>query len=213
MRPVTGIGLRTHIVVAAIAGAGLAGAAQAGESFTDRAAFLAQLQPGYFSEDFESRADEGYASPLTLSGGAFAAEVSTTANGLLVFDLGGNDYLTTGITTAGWSAPVTLTFTTGNVTAVGGAFFVTSAFGQVVPENTVTLNFSDGSSFPITGQTNTSFFGYISDTPIASLTIVPDATHRFISIDNLAFGEAAVPTPAPALLLALGGAPLIRRRR
>ena len=188
-----------------------AGQAVAGVTYSDQSTFLAELQPGAVLEDFESRSGEAYG-VLPLGNGAFTASCTTTANALIVFDLAGNDYLTTGITPQGWSAPITITFTSGNVTAVGGAFFFTSPFGAVAP-GTVTLGVSDGTHRGLANQANTSFFGYAGDTPIASLTISPDATHRFVSLDNLRFGASTIPAPAAGVSALLAAALVTRRRR
>ncbi len=76
----------------------------------------------------------------------------------------------------------------------------------------VTLNFSDGTSQVLTPSSNADFFGYTSTTPIASLTVVPDATHHFVSIDNIRIGAAVIPAPASLALLS-AAAPLVFRRR
>lgn len=187
--------------------------AYAGVSFTDHASFLAALNPGHLSEDFEARVGEVYAAPLAISNGTFSASLSTSAQALLVFDKAGDDYLTTSINTTGFSAPITIAFTSGNVTAFGGNFFVESAFGAVVPE-TVTLTFSDGSVFPLSAQTTSSFFGYVGDAPLASVSISPNASHRFVGLDDLCIGSSPIPAPACASLLAIAaGASAARRRR
>lgn len=185
---------------------------QAAVSFTDQASFVAALNAGYLVEDFESRTGQVYAAPLAISNGTFGASISTSAQALLVFNMGADDYLTTSITTAGFSAPITIAFTTGNVTAFGGNFFVESAFGGVVA-GTVTVAFSDGSVFPLVNQTSTSFFGYVGDAPIASVTISPDASQRFVGIDDLHIGSSPIPGPASAGLLAVAAALTGRRRR
>lgn len=186
--------------------------ASAGITYSDQATFLSQLEPGAVLEDFESRTGQAYTT-LALGNATFTASCSTTANALIVFDLGGNDYLTTGITSQGWSAPITINFTSGNVTAIGGAFFLATAFGAVAPGNTVTLTFSDGTVQALSGQGNTSFFGYAGNTPITSLVISPDATHRFVSLDNLRFGASTIPAPAAGVAALLGVAAAARRRR
>lgn len=169
--------------------------AEAATTYTSAASFLANLAPNSHSEDFSSRTGAVYTS-VTFTNGTYSATGTTGAQALLVFALSGNNYLTTSTSTSGFSAPVHLALSS-NVTAIGGSFFKTGVAGNVVGGN-IQLNFSDGSSHTLSGQSNSSFFGYISDTPITSLTIIPDASHHFVSLDNLRFG-AAIPAPHAAL--------------
>lgn len=186
-------------------------------TYTDSAAFNAAVQPGAYVEDFSSYTDLA-SDNAPFTNGTFS--YNATAKGLfgetqyiLVFDFSGNNYMTS---SGGFSGPVTLTFTSGNITAVGGAFFLDSPIYGVV-NSTVTLTFSDGTTQTLTGQDNTSFFGYTSATPIASLTLSPDASNHWIGIDNLVVGSAAaassIPEPASLAVLGLGAAAMVRRRR
>lgn len=203
--------MRSGVVFAAClaGGAGQSSIASAAV-YSSEALFLAAVQSPRLSEDFTGMAHPG--PTLALAQNGYGVQVTTGAQALLVFDLSGNDYLTTSNSTSGFSAPMTLTFTTGNVTAVGGAFFQTSAFGAFL-SSPVTLNFSDGTSQVLTPASNADFFGYTSTTPIASLTISPDASHHFVSIDNLRIGAAIIPAPGAMGLLAGAGLLAARRRR
>lgn len=186
-----------------------AGAAS-GAVFSTEAAFLAAVESPRLSEDFTGMGHPG--PTLMLAQNGYGVQVTTGAQALLVFDLSGNNYLTTSTSTSGFSAPITLTFTTGNVTAVGGSFFQTSVGGAFL-SSPVTLNFSDGTSQVLTPSSNADFFGYTSTTPIASLTVSPDASHHFVSIDNLRVGAAIIPAPGAMGLLAGAGLLAVRRRR
>ena len=171
---------------ATLVAAGLSASdARAAFTYTSQATFTANLTSGYYQETFQSTGTGGYATPRNFAGGAgniWKYTASTTAQAFLVFDLSGNNYLTTsGMPTTQWSAPITLAFTGAPVFAVGGSFFYTSAGGAVVGGD-VFLSLSDGTSITLSGQSNTTFFGYIGTTPITSLTFTPDATHRFASI-------------------------------
>ncbi len=195
--------------LAMLAFASLASAAQ----YTSEGAFVANLNPGYYREQFTSYPlNSGPATPMAFTGGSgYAYQASTGAQAFLIFDVAGNKYLTTsGTETFQWSSPVTITFTGAPVTAIGGAFFMTTAFGGLAGSD-VAVTLSDGASVVLSGQTNGSFFGYTSSSPIASLTISPPATHHFVAIDNLYVGSAVV--PAPAGVLALAGLAAVRRRR
>lgn len=198
-----------RVGVAAALVAGCACGAASGATYTTQASFLAAVQSPRLSEDFTGMAHPG--PTLTLAQNGYGVQFTTGAQALLVFDLSANDYLTTSTSTSGFSAPVTLTFTTGNVTAVGGSFFQTSAFGAFV-SSPVTLNFSDGTSQVLTPGSNAEFFGYTSTVPIASLTVSPDASHHFVSMDNIRIGAAIVPAPGAMALLACAGVFGVRRR-
>lgn len=197
--------------LALVASASLANAAQ----FSNEAAFVANLNPGYYLEQFSGYPlNSGHATPMGFAGGSgYSYQASTGAQAFLVFDLSGNKYLTTsGTDTFQWSSPITITFTGAPVTAIGGSFFMTTAFGGLAGSD-VSMSLSDGTQVVLNGQTNGSFYGYTSTTPISSLTISPPATHHFVSIDNLYVGSAIVPAPGVAGLLALAGVASARRRR
>jgi hypothetical protein len=192
----------------------MAATTHAGVTYTSQAAFTSALNAGFYSQNFQSLPNNsGLSTPANFAGGAGNAityQASTSAQAFLVFDFSGNQYLTTATTFGtGWSAPITITFTGAPVNAIGGSFFLTSISGSIVGD-AFSVSFSDGSSHSLSGQTNTTFFGYVSDTPITSVTISPPATHRFVSIDNLIVGSA-VPTPGGAGVF--GGMMLVGMRR
>lgn len=207
----------TGLLAAALSSLIAAGTASASVTYNTQASFLAALNPGYYAETYQSFAEGGHATPFNFAGGAgnaFSYTATTSAQAFLCFSLGSNNrYLTTsGQPTTAWSAPITITFTGQPVNAIGGSFFLTSAGGSVV-DSPLTLNFSDGTSQVINGGTNTTFWGYVSDTAITSLTLTPPATHRFVSVDNLTVGQSTVPTPGAASLVAVAGVVGLRRRR
>lgn len=171
---------------------------RAGVTFTDQATFVGSIASTYYAESYQSFGTSGHPNPWSFTGGTnggITYQVSTTAQAFLVFALSGNNYLTTsGQPTTAWSAPITINFTGTPINAVGGNFFLTGANGAVV-NSTITLSFSDGSTRQLANQSNSTFFGYISDTTITSLTLTPPATHHFVSIDNLHVGVIGGPPP------------------
>lgn len=213
--------MRKAAIVAVVGAAGVAGAsghAMGGVSFTNQATFVSNLTPGYSLTNFSSFSTFSTpATPLALGSGNFTYQATTTAQAFFIDALSGNNFLSTATATDGFSRPVTLNFTGSTpVFAVGGNFFVVSAFGALItdpPFNQVKLTFSDGSMTTLTAQTNSSFFGYISNTPLVSLTIDPLATQRFVGIDNLHVGTSPIPAPGAAGLAALGSMAIARRRR
>lgn len=205
-------------VVGAMGLAGVSGQAMGGVSFTNQAMFVSNLTPGFSLTNFSSfSAFSTPTSPLALGSGGFTYQATTTAQAFFIDSLSGNNFLSTATATDGFSRPITLNFTgSAPVFAVGGNIFVVSAFGALVtdpPFNQVKLTFSDGTMTTLTAQTNSSFFGYISNTPLTSVTIDPLATQRFVGIDNLYVGTSPLPTPGAAGLAALGGLACVRRRR
>lgn len=184
--------------------------------YTTQASFAAALTPGFFAQNFQSASIGGHATPWNFAGGAgnaFTFTASTPAQAFLVFDIASNRYLTTsGQPTTAWSAPITFTFTGAPVYAVGGSFFFTSAGGSVVNGN-VAISVNGSSAAALTGQTNTTFWGIISNSPITSLVITPDATQRFVSVDNFIVGTSTIPAPGVGALGALMMGTLAARRR
>lgn len=183
----------------------------AGTIYTNASEFLAMLEDGYYTEyfsDFSNYSSEGLSA--TLTNGTYTAVV--TAKDMFggsmypyTTDIGGNDFLTVGGGST-FAKTITLTFTSGNINAIGGSFFYTNPRDPVVGAF-IKLTFSDGTEVDLLDQNNTSFFGYIGSAPITSLTITSDATHHYGSIDNLILGNAVIPEPSTVILL-FGGASL-----
>jgi hypothetical protein len=84
---------------------------------------------------------------------------------------------------------LTVTFTTGNVLAVGANFFLADFNGNPTPGLlTVRVNFADGSGVTNTVTSTASptvfgFFGLSSDTPIVSLSVA--AASQYVTLGNL----------------------------
>jgi hypothetical protein len=204
---------------------GLALSVSAGAaSFTSQTAFVNALQPGYIFNNFNS-SDGQFGNPYDMSQGAFDFNASTDDNttgpggpaviffldleGTLAMNIGGGGNFGGGDT-------LTLNFTSDNVTAIGGDFFLTNFIGNLDPAQ-FTLGLSDGTNVSFSNADSNNFFGYTSSTPITSLTFNPGATNRWAVIDNLYVGEvAAAPEPSSWLLMlsAVGaGIALTRTRR
>ncbi|AFY74458.1 hypothetical protein Syn7502_02481 [Synechococcus sp. PCC 7502] len=108
---------------------------------------------------------------------------------------------------------ILVSFTSGNITAVGGDIFTSNVSGFQALGN-VTVNLNDGTSVivPTTSLVAPApFRGFISDKPITSLSLTanPVANSRWPTLDNFYVGATAAAVPFefnPALgLVALGG--------
>jgi hypothetical protein len=165
--------------------------ARAANVVFSEAAFLAEAQ-GVAVETFEDEPNSGTAgdggvSQLSFDG--FSVQASLPA--LKVFDspvfghdnttVGGSKYMSVDTDLGGVSATATLTFNP-PVYAVG--FYL---IGGDPGPSTLEL---DGVSYPIapTGFDGNRYFGVLSNTPITTLTLTPDGSDSFWSLDDVSLG-------------------------
>jgi PEP-CTERM motif len=179
-------------------------------TYTSPAAFLAQVAPGAYTETFTL--DPDFGPSFTFSSGGFAYTAVAS---------GGTDVYLSGDFLGNFSSnqSMTLTFTAGSPTAIGGEFFITDSSDNFVSAP-VTVTLSDGttSTFTPVGDQSTGFRGFTSTLPIASLTMAIPGSLRFNTLDNLVVGKAvvaAVPEASTWLMMGLGltGLALVRRQR
>ena len=189
-------------------------AAKAGP-VTDSATFVAGLAPGYFLNQFTGLTGLLVDNPMSFSGGtgnAFSYDAAAT-NGLYGLPATGS---TSWLSTNVFGDTLNITFTSGNVTAVGGNFFNTDITGTELTDSvTVLLSGVSGSvTLPASGDTPVDFWGYLS-TPgvfITGLTITPPAgtTTDGATVANLYVGavrhddDRGTPEPATFGLLGAG---------
>lgn len=169
--------------------------------YTTSASFLAQVSPGAYFQNFNGLPAEA---PDTFAGGAFG--YTLVANGGVY---GSGEFIGTSLP----NESLTINFTTGNVTAVGGNFYAAN-LSDVFQAVSLTLTLSDATTITFTpSSVSDSFRGFTSTALITSLTISGPGAGLYAGIDNLTVG--AVPEPTSALLMALGAAGLLiaRRRR
>ncbi len=161
---------------------GIDGCSTGGEPgvYSDRAAFLAQVTGGHHEEDFAG-VPVGEAGPsLDFSGNGFAWTVSAP------LEL----YNAPGVVSHNNSGDVlTITFTGDPVTAVGGNWWATDkGFGATGSQIVLTLSDGTVETYSPTGPAG--FRGFVTELPIASLTIdapsVPVA--QWAAIDNVIVG-------------------------
>ncbi len=185
--------------------------ALAGVVYTDTVSFLNDADAGISLNTFDD-AVYGASPDLSYTIGAFSYEISAGGGyGTGLF----ND---TGIiSTQNSNDHLLITFTSGNVNAVGGNFWGTEiGFATVLAQITITL--SDGTDVTFDSVGPSVFRGFSTDTFITSMTIeAKSATGAWATMDNLYVGSAAV-VPLPpaawaglAMLGLLGGAHARRR--
>lgn len=182
--------------VAAIAIALFAIQADGAVIYDNQATFISTIQSGYYLESFQSTAPPNYSS------NGFSYTLTSTASA--VYNVGGR-------IGSGMNSLLTINFTSDNVTAVAGRFWVTDIDGLSLG-TVVQIFLSDGTedsfmNFP------SDFRGYVSDGPnITSLTLAAPGAFLSNNVDDLIVG-AAVPEPSAALLLGLSMFGVLIRRR
>lgn len=203
----------------------LAGGANASiTTYTNRASFLAALQAGYFEDNFTGVAFGGIQGTSNSRSGngysvAYSASVSTLFSAVGAMSV--NSVSANLIATVS-SSPT-------SVYAFGADFFFTNSSGNFnsfsgfnpIPVGTA-VNGVDPSSVLSSGSnTLTNFYGWISTTPLTSVTMTSGALSpqgHWATMDNVVVGQAALvsssaPEPTTLALLGLGVVALVRRRR
>ncbi len=183
----------------------------AGVVYTDSTSFLNAADAGISLNTFDELVN-GPSPDLSYTIGAFSYEISAGGG------YGTGLYNDTGIvSTQNSNDYLLVTFTSNNVTAVGGNFWGTSEFfGVVLAQITITL--SDGTEVSFDSAGPSVFRGFSTDAFITSMTIdAKSATGAWATMDNLYVGTAVVPLPAAAwaglgTLGLLGGLRTYRRR-
>ncbi len=205
--------MKKQLVLAAWACSALG--ASAGTIYNSEASLVGAMSAGYAFNDFSSVAD-GAVPSLSYSMGDFAYDISSgpvTNSGL--YNEGG------AISTASTLDSLVITFTSGNVRAIGANVWATDpAFDPAGALMIVTLSDGTIEAFPSGGPS--AFYGYTSDVDITSVEIralgffVP----RYATMDNLYVGTnvSVVPLPPAAwagmgMLGLLGGIRARRARR
>jgi hypothetical protein len=161
---------------------------------TSAAAFQAQLAPGAYTNTFDGLGLPPFG-PVPFSGGGFSYEVSAPSDIYL-----GGDLLSANIA----GETLLITFTSGNITAIGANFFHTDDANAFQPAS-ITLTLNDGTveTFSPTSAAD-SYRGFLTTgSAFSSIAISTSSTDFYASMDNLTVG-APVPEPA-SLSLVLAG--------
>jgi PEP-CTERM motif len=189
----------SHLISALALTALSAAASAAATVYTSSAVFLAQLQPGAYTENYNGL---DTAPPASYTNGVFSYTLSAPDD---LYSSG--DY----VGTSQIDQPLTISFTSGNVKAVGGNFFATN-YSDNFQSVLISLLLSDGTSVDFTPATLAdSYRGFVADTFITSLVISGPGPALYATLDNLTVGT--VPEPASLALVGLAFAGLAASRR
>ena len=177
--------------------------------FTSSASFLSNVQPSpnSYTEDFTLEFGNA-SSGLEFSSNGFTYNL--VAAGTEPLDLyKSGDF----IATVTGNEVLTVNFTSGNVTAVGGNFYLTNVAEQTVVAS-VTLTLSDSTTVSFSSATSAEYRGFVSTGPfITSLVMSAPGVDLYNSIDNLTVGARIIPEPASLLSMCSGMLLLLQRRR
>ena len=171
------------------------------------AAIVANQGGTISTESFEAY-NGFYASPLTGGSGA-SAWSAAAVGGIFCGTVGTSQVLSTNN-----PVPLTISFASPNVFAVGGNFFNTDSSFNIVP-GLITISVAGFSYVYASDGSSTSFGGFISTSgaidwiKVESIQTTP-TVNLYPTVDNLVVG--VVPSPAVLALGALAGA-FGRRRR
>jgi hypothetical protein len=174
--------------------------------YTTEASFTAMLQPGYYLEDWNyapwtTIVDPAISSPQSFSDGLSWAYDISSPSGLSGQPIPPPNGPGGAVANYYQGQAVTITFTGSLPEAVGGIFWVTDVSGNFVNGGSITINLVSGGTYMYTDTSNwDAFTGFISDSPIASMSI---QSNNFATMDHLYVGNP-VPLPAAVILGILG---------
>lgn len=186
------------------------GSANAASVYTTSASFLSNLNPGYYTETFNTTIGGGApASGYTFTSGPFSYSMTTSVGTLYsgsgLFGVMNN------------TSSLTINFLSGNINAVGANFFETNAIDQFV-SSPISISLSDGTALTYTPTSTSDYRGFIAGPGIyfTSLTMAAGGSGQWESLDNLTVGNVVrsnVPEPGSVALLGLGLIGLMAARR
>jgi hypothetical protein len=176
--------------------------------YTSQADFLAAVSaPGV--DTFDDLTVDPYGDTLNRTAGTYSYN-AFAANGLWGAGGAGDYWLSTNTA----NDPIVFSGFSGGVSAFGGNFFASDITGQYAVGN-LYLTATDGSvlTYNLNGATTSTFLGFVSSTPLASVTLGTDGGLGYWPTANNVV--LAVPEPATygMLLAGLGFIGVMSRRR
>ncbi len=178
--------------------------------YSSQAAFQAAVTSSGVDSFDDLSTSTSTSSPLSRSAGSFAYQATASTQGF--FGAGAApdvwlaiDQFDDTITFDGFAA---------GVNAIGGLFFGSDLFGQLLQDESILLEATDGDgtlSVTLTNTDTQSFYGFVSDGPLLSFRV--SAVQSLVSnvwptVNNLTLATAGtqqnVPEPASLVLAALG---------
>ncbi len=163
-----------------------------------------------YTETFDF-ASGAYLAPQTLSSNGFSYDIDSLSHQL---------YITSATDPALGALftddTLTINFTSGNVTAVGGSLFLSDIDdAPIAGQVHALLNDGTALNYAFDGSDTFPFAGFTSSVPLTSLSIFASTPRTYITLDNFVVGTA-VPEPGTmAMLTGMGftGAGFLLRRR
>jgi hypothetical protein len=176
--------------------------------YTSQADFLAAVSaPGV--DTFDDLTVDPYGDTLNRTAGTYSYN-AFAANGLWGAGGAGDHWLSTNTS----NDPIVFSGFSGGVSAFGGNFFGSDITGQYALGN-LQLTASDGSilSYNLNGATTSSFLGFVSSTPLSSVTLNTDGTLGVWPTANNVVLAVPEPSTYAMLLAGLGFVGVMSRRR
>jgi hypothetical protein len=196
--------------------------------YTTQAAFDAALGSGLataYTETFTGDAGTAFSDPFSSKGFSYTV-TAPPSTGIIIDPMTQSNLVYRDGSIIGPdfnNSYLVFTFTTPNVTAVGGNFFETDINGTVISGDTISLGLNDGTSTSFTSTSASDFTGFVSKVPIQSLTFIPPepTIGSYATVDNFTVASASAtvaPEPSSVAVLAVtglfaGGLLLKARRR
>lgn len=179
--------------------------ASAATTYSSATDFFAVIGPDYYLESFDSLTTGVLLSgPFSFSSGPYAYTASSSGS-FFNEDLGGGDVVLSTYTAL---YPIIFAFSSGNVTAVGGNFWLTDEDFDTTTGTTI-LTLSDGTVVTLVDANSGTFAAFTTDAgvTITSLTVsVSSSGDAWVTVNDLIVGTAGDGVPEPAtFVLGAGG--------
>lgn len=166
--------------------------------------FTAAMDPNSAVESFDGLAADAFAtSPLTFNPGVFSFSASSA-------EFYNSEVAPGDVVLSTTNPGDTIVFNILNLFtyAIGGYFWNTDIDFNPVP-GTIALGLNDGTTVSLASGGASTFYGFVSDTPILSLSVTP-AAGGYATVNNVyvAGSPAGVPEPGTAFAMISGLAAL-----